>query len=156
MTLSWWPCHKIVSVTFTHIHTNLPRLSGLTAFDRLCIPNRHYIILCKISLCGMMHKGSQDGRKLIELSPDTTHSGYCMIPPSLLDATLDYGLDDGIANSPSKFETCCVYAIISVCSGREVVTAHESESPVSNPEWGPICYKASICTRHTRTFIPTG
>ena len=23
MTLSWWPCHKIVSVTFTHLHLHL-------------------------------------------------------------------------------------------------------------------------------------
>ena len=37
-------------------------------------------------------------------------------------------------------------AISKVCSGRVVVTAYDLESgcPGSNPEWGPIYYKASI------------
>ena len=36
--------------------------------------------------------------------------------------------------------------ITDVCSGSVVVTAYDSESgrPGSNPEWGLICYEASI------------
>ena len=47
-----------------------------------------------------------------------------------------------------------------VCSGSVVVTAYDSESgrPGSNPEWGLICYEASIPARTglTQAFIPPG
>ena len=50
-----------------------------------------------------------------------------------------------IMNGPGK----SVKVIPAVCSGSVVVTAYDFESgrPGSNPEWGPIYYKASITSQ---------
>ena len=61
-----------------------------------------------------------------------------------------------LGGGSNRWLRACVYSISLVCSVREVFTSHESDGPASNPEWGPICYKASICTGHNPSLHPSG